>query len=82
MKLVVDNGDLRQQEEDKYDAMALIAGPIAGLTPSQLPGLAHIFRQIAHDEREACANVAEAAPVYGNQQIAALIRARMKSGSR
>ncbi len=43
------------RSEDKYDAMALISGPIAGLRPEQLPGLAHIFRQIANDEREACA---------------------------
>ena len=28
------------------------------------------------EEREACAKIAEDAPVYGNKQIAALIRAR------
>lgn len=48
-----------EQAKDKYDAMALISGPIAGLKSEQLPGLAHIYRQIARDEREACAKIAD-----------------------
>lgn len=54
--------------EDKYDAMALIAGPIAGLRREQLAGLAHIFRQIAKDERELCAKLADKAADYASER--------------
>lgn len=79
----------KAQTEDKFDAMALIAGPIAGLKPEQLPGLAHIFRSIAKDERKACARMvdewvashkfASDRKTYGDEmaaEIAAAIRAR------
>ena len=44
---------------DKYDSYAEIAGGAAGLDPKTWPGLAHILRQVAHDEREACAREVE-----------------------
>ena len=45
--------------DDKYDALAQTAGSAAGLGPEQIPGLAHILRKLARDERERCARVAE-----------------------
>lgn len=45
--------------DDKYHAMALIAAGAGGLAEHQVAGLAHIFRQIARDENEACAEIAE-----------------------
>jgi hypothetical protein len=42
---------------DAFDVMAQTAGKSAGLKPDQWPGLAHIFRAIARDEREACAQI-------------------------
>lgn len=48
---------------DKYDDLAKTAGSAAGLKPEQLPGFAHILRELARSERaeqkEACARVAE-----------------------
>lgn len=44
---------------DTYDEQAAIAGEAAGLRPEQWPGLAHIFRQIAAAENEACAKIAD-----------------------
>ena len=38
-------------EQDKYHAMAVIAAGAGGLRADQVAGLAHIFRQIARDER-------------------------------
>lgn len=50
---------------DKYDDLAKTAGAAAGLTPEQIPGLAHILRELAKGERaaerERCARVAESA---------------------
>ena len=43
---------------DTYDEQAKIAGAAAGLRPEQWPGLAHILRQTAAAEREACAKIA------------------------
>jgi len=40
---------------DTYDEQAAIFGEAAGLRPEQWPGLAHILRQTAAAEREACA---------------------------
>ena len=48
---------------DKYDDLAKTAGAAAGLSAEQLPGLAHILRELARSERaeqkEACARVAD-----------------------
>lgn len=49
---------------DKYDELAKTAGAAAGLSPEQIPGFAHVLRELARDERaaerEECAKVAEA----------------------
>ena len=48
---------------DKYADLAKTAGASAGLTQEQIPGLAHILRELARSERaeqkEACARVAD-----------------------
>lgn len=48
---------------DKYDDLAKTAGAATGLKPEQIPGFAHILRELARSERaeqkEACARVAE-----------------------
>lgn len=48
---------------DKYHDLAKTAGAAAGLKPEQIPGFAHILRELARSERaeqkEACARVAE-----------------------
>ena len=51
---------------DKYDDLAKTAGAAAGLSAEQIPGFAHILRELARSERaeqkEACARVAETKP--------------------
>ena len=74
--------------KDKYDSMAEIAGGAGGLDPKTWPGLAHILRQVARDEREACVKVVEAFKadmperidmIGYRTKIAARIRARENS---
>lgn len=56
---------------DTYDEQAAIAGEAAGLRPEQWPGLAHILRQTAAAEREACASdldsLADMATMMGDE---------------
>ncbi len=71
---------------DTYDEQAAIAGEAAGLRREQWPGLAHILRQTAAAEREACAVAAATFDVGdpglhetyadGRRAAAAKIRAR------
>lgn len=48
---------------DKYDELAKTAGAVAGLKSEQIPGFAHVLRELARDERaakrEECAKVAD-----------------------
>ena len=46
------------RSEDKFDKMAQLSGGIAGLRYEQISGLAYIFRQIARDEQDRCAEIA------------------------
>lgn len=62
---------------DKYDDLAKTAGSAAGLKPEQLPGFAHILRELARSERaeqkEACARVAETIQVVEGEPSPELI---------
>jgi hypothetical protein len=53
-------------EPDKYDSYAEIAGGVSGIPANAWPGLAHIFRQIARDERKACVQEVLACRVSDN----------------
>ena len=53
---------------DRHDDMAKVAGEAAGLSPEKWPGLAHILRVTASDEREACANIARDAAIEQRQE--------------
>jgi hypothetical protein len=68
--------DLPIRGKDKFDTYAEIAGGVSGLPERAWPGLAEIFRQIAKDEREACAALIERrySDVHGISSIAATIR--------
>jgi hypothetical protein len=73
---------------DKYHAMALIAAGAGGLRDDQVAGLAHIFRQIARDENEACAKAAEECGASSNgmrgevaKYIASYIRSRLRQAA-
>lgn len=68
---------------DRFDDMAAVAGAAAGLRPEQFPGFAHILRQVAAEEREACAKLADAAGELGTgiQLYAEINRLRELVGS-